>query len=281
MGLSVTAKYQEPNHQWMVLNNKYWMIESGNPIPDPEITKCGANMIEVEGDRFVDPDNNSWGNQTIEALQKTTCLKWIERKIPRDKCQKYDRERWVTLSQKFKTQHMHFCIDKYEAPNVAGQSQIIMVSLNEAQKICNYQNKRLCDEHEWEFACGGSEAVPYGYGYERDATACVIDKPWRLFHTSAFYPRNTERLAKELDWLWQSEPSGSRPRCHTKGFNVMDLIGSEDEIVLSIRPGTSKLALHGGYHSGVRNRCIAATRSHDENHTFYNETFRCCNDYIK
>ncbi|MFS8071048.1 MAG: hypothetical protein ACMG6S_32165, partial [Byssovorax sp.] len=36
--------------------------------------------------------------------------------------------------------------------------------------------------------------------------------------------------------------------------------------------------LKGGYWGPVRTRCRPATRSHDENHLFYQEGFRCCTD---
>lgn len=276
MGLTITNTFSAPPlaHKWLLLNDKYWMIDTGNPIPAPEMTRCGANMIEIEGEKLLDPESNPWGSKTIDALQKSTCLEWIERKTPLDKCKRYDKNKWFSIVKRLRTKHMHFCIDKFEAPNVAGQDQIIMVNLNEAQQICNNQGKRLPTEDEWEFACEGEEGIPYGYGYERDATVCVIDKQWKPYHESSFYPRTTERLARELDWLWQGEPSGSRLKCHSI-FNVFDLTGSVDEITISTRPGTSKLSLRGGYWVPVRTRCHVSTRSHNEFHTFYQESFRC------
>jgi sulfatase modifying factor 1 len=279
-GLVISQTFATPSgHSWLLLNDKHWMLDSGAAIPIPASNICGPNMVLVEGEMKLDPDPNLYSGKTIDQLQKKACISWIERQEPLDKCAVYDRDKWLQISSGFKTKHMKFCIDKYEAPNIVGQNPIIMVNLLEAEELCSNIGKRICSEDEMTFACEGPEALPYGYGtgYSRDATACVQDKTWKPYHASAFYPRNTSRLASELDQLWQGEPSGSRNRCITP-FGVQDFPGNVDEITLSTHPGTSKLALKGGYFSGhVRNRCRATTRSHDQNHIFYQEGFRCCN----
>ena len=152
-----------------------------------------------------------------------------------------------------------------------------MVNWYEAEDLCADEGKRLCNEDEWTFACEGEEATPYPYGYTRDATACVIDQPWRPFHESALRPRDGANAAAELDRLWQGVPSGSQPRCRSP-FGVYDLTGNVDEWTRTVREGERPSILKGGYWGPVRTRCRPATRSHDENHIFYQQGVRCCSD---
>ena len=48
-----------------------------------------------------------------------------------------------------------------------------------AAQLCEAGGKRLCQAHEWERACGGSEyaAHPYGERYIRAACAVELDEP--------------------------------------------------------------------------------------------------------
>lgn len=281
LGINLTTTFQSNNYRWSLFDDKYWEAVSNLPYLPPEVTVCGPNMIEVKGLMKLDPAPSPWGFLTVDELQKRACVKWIERKEPLDKCAQYDRDKWLAISNSLPTKYMHYCIDKFEYPNQANQFPLIMVNLTEAKAICQTEGKRICTEDEWTFACEGEEAKPYPYltGYKRDDKACVIDKQWRPFDASLYHPRNTQRLANELDSLWQGEVSGSRSDC-VSPFGVYDLTGNVDEVTQSTRRGSSKLALKGGYFGGrVRNRCRAATRSHDENHTFYQEGFRCCADY--
>ncbi len=278
-GLLVTQTFQTPSmaYQWIVLNNKHWMAVSGKPVPAPTESSCGPNMVPVEGGMKQD-SNGIWG--TVDQLQKQACLRWIERRSPLDKCATYDRNKWLELSKNLKTRHMKFCIDKFSAPNVEGQFPMIMISLDEATPLCAAAGKRLCTEDEIVFAAEGEEALPYGYGtgYERNDKICVFDKPWRAYHGSAFRVRNSEILAVELDHLWQGEESGARADC-VSVFGLRDFPGNVDQVTRSTRPGTSPLALKGGYFAGhVRNRVRATTRSHSSGHYFYQEGFRCCKD---
>lgn len=275
-----------PNHQWQLINDKHWQMIS-NDYEAPEITDaregnrgiCPAGMVEIKGNMKLDPNLNQWGGQTIEALQKTTCIKWLNREPPyRDRCKEYDRDKWLNISKDFKTKPMHFCIDRFEYPNRKNVYPWIYVNWYEAKEICESEGKRLPTEDEWTFACEGEEAIPYGYGYIRDETICVIDKMWRPYHPEHLRPRNAETTVIELDRLWQGEASGSRPKCKSP-FSVFDMNSNVDELVSAVRPSRYKSILKGGYFSGaVRNRCRASTRSHNENFLFYQESFRCASN---
>ena len=56
------------------------------------------------------------------------------------------------------------------------------------------------------------------------------------------------------------------------------LTGNVDEWTRTVREGERPSILKGGYWGPVRTRCRPATRSHDENHIFYQQGTRCCAD---
>ncbi len=288
-------------YEWRILRDRHWQIVSAPsgstlgapgrgapsaPNPEPRETTdqlegtrgaCQAGMVEVEGHLKLDPSPNAqYDQRSIEEMQKTTCKRWINRDYP-ERCAEFDREKWLALSNGLATRPMHFCMDRFEYPNQKGEYPVIMVSWYEANELCAEEGKRLCDEAEWTFACEGEEAMPYPYGYVRDPEACVVDQKWRPFHESAMQPRNSYDAMAEVDRLWQGVPSGSQPRCRSP-FGVYDMTGNVDEWTRSVREGERPSILKGGYWGPVRTRCRPSTRSHDENHTFYQQGFRCCSD---
>jgi len=236
-------------------------------------------MVHVRGAMKLDlptgrGGSSPYGAGTVEELQKTTCVRWINRDYP-ERCAEFDRERWLRISAALPTREMDFCIDRYEYPNVAGAHPMAMVAWHEAEALCAEQGKRLCDEAEWTFACEGEEAMPYPYGYARDAEACVVDRPWRPYNPKALVPRDAPAAGSEIARLWQASASGARPRC-VSPFGVHDMTGNVDEWTRGVRRGERPSILKGGYWGPVRTRCRPSTRSHDENHVFYQQGFRCC-----
>jgi len=260
-------------HEWRLFDQRYWQIASP-PGEDPEVTDraegnrgtCAAGQIEVKGrlkQHFM-----------LDALQDQACTNWISRKFP-ERCGEFDRDKWLELAKKVPSEPVHFCIDRFEFPNRKDVYPVIMVSWYEAEASCKSAGKRLCTENEWTFACEGEEAMPYPYGYKRDDSACVIDRPWVKYDDAALMPRNTERAMKELDRLWKGEPSGKNPGCKSQ-FGVYDMTGNVDEWTRSSIAGERPSVLKGGYWGPVRTRCRPATKAHGETHTFYQQGFRCC-----
>jgi hypothetical protein len=272
------AASPEPNasaREWRLIANRHWQIVSPRG-EDPAITDaregtrgaCGVGMVEVKGKMKM--------HFLLDELQMQACTQWIDRKWP-ERCGAYDRDKWLALSKDLPTQEQHFCIDRYEYPNRKGEYPIILVNWYEARDTCKAEGKRLCSEDEWTFACEGEEATPYPNGYVRDPEACINDRPWKQFHDDMLSPRNGPRAMQELDRLWQGQPSGARPSCKSK-FGVYDLTGNVDEWTRSSIPGERPSVLKGGYWGPVRTRCRPATKAHGEEHTFYQQGFRCCAD---
>ena len=274
--LTVNQTPEIRSHNWKLIDAKHWQLQSANPIqPQPDLSGgvCPPGMVHVKGNMKQDPDTNAYSMNTIEEMQKRTCDKWITKVFP-ERCQEFNRDKWLAMSANLKTKPMDFCEDQFEYPNHINQYPVIFVNWWEAKRLCEAQGKKLPDEEEWTFACEGEEAKPYEYGYSRDDTACVIDKPWHPYHPSQFHPRNADTTMLELDRLWQGETSGSRAKCKSD-FGVYDLTGNIDEWSSAVKVSKFKSVLNGGYWGRVRTRCRAKTRSHNENHLFYQQGFRC------
>jgi formylglycine-generating enzyme len=266
---------------WRLVDGKHWQIVAFT-TETPETTDalegnrgaCMPGMVEIKGNMKLDPSANPYDGSSIEEMQKTTCTKWINKDYP-ERCAEFDRTKWLAISAEYKTKPMNYCIDRFEYPNKKGQYPVIYVSFHEAVDLCEDQGKRLCDEAEWTFACEGEEAQPYPYGYVRDPEACIVDQKWRPYNETAMRPRDGFAAMTEMDKLWQGVASGSLPRCKS-AFGVFDTTGNVDEWTRSVRDGERPSILKGGYWGPVRTRCRPSTRSHDENHAFYQQSFRCC-----
>lgn len=279
--LTTSSVFHGKNHDWELLDGKYWRIVSNTPAEEEQTDLvCPNGMIHVRGKYNLDIDPNPLHYKTVDVLQKFACKKWLNKKPEyRDRCAEYDRDKWLSIASTLQTKPMDYCIDKYEGGAKKGEFPIVMITYYEAESLCKNQGKDLCDEEQWEFACEGEESVPLGYGYTRDPSVCVIDRGWIAFHANALFPRDTKVAGAEIARLWKGEASGSMPNCKSP-FGVYDMTGNVDEIVRATRPSKYKLALHGGAWTNVRNRCRAATRSHDEGFACYQASYRCCSSVL-
>ncbi|MCL2451148.1 MAG: formylglycine-generating enzyme family protein [Polyangiaceae bacterium] len=268
-------------HEWQSIEGGHWQIVSADPEEAPEDTDrtentrgaCGAGMVEVAG-RMLAPGSGEF--DAVGALQRGACVDWISRTFP-ERCARFDPARWTASAASLPRRMMHFCVDRFEYPNLRGAYPWIMVDWNAARALCGDEGKRLCSEDEWTFACEGEDARPYPYGYERDPEACVIDRPWRAYDANALGSGDPGRVRAELDRLWQGQPSGARPRCRSP-FGVYDMTGNVDEWTASTVGGERPSVLKGGYWGPVRARCRPSTRAHGATFTFYQQGFRCCTD---
>lgn len=276
---------RKPQREWRLVDDKHWQIV-GTEGEDPNITDriegtrgaCRPGMVEVKGNMKADPVKRvMFDPNSVEEMQKTTCTKWIQKEYP-ERCGEFDREAWLKKSKDMPTKPMHFCMDRFEYPNRKGAYPVIFINFNEAKQACSAVGKRLCNEEEWTFACEGEEATPYPYGYVRSPDKCPIDGKWRAFNERSLQARNSPEAMFELDRLWQGTASGGSPACRSP-FGVYDMTGNVDEWSQNVREGEKNQSiLKGGYWGPVRTRCRPSTRSHDENHVFYQQGFRCCSD---
>ncbi len=219
---------------------------------------CPVGMVDVEGDYCAD-------------LPEQKCIKWVS--TPGLRCAAFAKSEACASA----TVRKHFCMDRFEYPNLPGDKPLVMKNWFEARALCAAagSGKRLCNDSEWTLACEGPERLPYPYGLARDATACNIDKPPINVHEEDL--RNVTRRDAEAKRLWQGEPSGTRDRCKS-AFGVQDMTGNVDEWVVNEKGKPHKSALKGGYWSWVRGRCRPLTDGHAEDFRYYQIGFRCCSE---
>jgi formylglycine-generating enzyme required for sulfatase activity len=201
------------------------------------------------------------------------CVEWLNEQ--QDRCQRYAEPPIC----EGKLRALRVCVDRYEYPNQKGVYPAVMVSFVEAQAACEAEHKRLCNESEWTLACEGNERLPYPYGYERDPSACNIDRPYGFPDLGAF--EDETRVAAEIARLDQRVASGSMSRCRSP-YGVYDMTGNVDEWVVNENPkpaeGVDVSGLKGGYFGPIRARCRPMTTAHNRWFRFYQVGFRCCSD---
>lgn len=169
---------------------------------------------------------------------------------------------------------LSFCMDEYEWPNRAGARPEVMVTWHEAQARCRTVGRRLCTEDEWTFACEGEAMDPYPYGYDRDPTACNIDRRFPAPVRSRLHGPGGRA---EAERVYTAVPSGALARC-VSPTGVHDLAGNVDEWTVSSSGRPFRSALKGGWWGFVRTRCRPVTRAHNETFRYYQIGFRCCAD---
>jgi hypothetical protein len=210
---------------------------------------CPANMVLVEGDYCT------------KVRQR--CVAWEDPpSTPLARCAKFGASTCVG-------EHVHkrFCIDRDEYTPANASLPMGNASWTEARQVCEQQNKRLCMESEWEFACEGEQMVPYTTGYVRDAEACNFDK-------GSLVDPQTHKLRD------QREPSAKLDRC-VSPFGVRNMSGNVDEWVWRDRTaGPWRSALKGGWWMAARERCRPATTAHGETYRELQTGVRCCGDAL-
>lgn len=246
------------------------------PAPEPSVVEkaraepgaCPADMALVEG------------NHCRSVEQR--CLEHLERQGAEDeaRCVRFESPTACTSTAKTPW-HMRFCMDRYEYPNRVGELPRVLVNWQEAKELCEQQDKRLCTESEFTFACEGEEMRPYTIGFERDAGKCNIDQPY-LEPRRQLLPlercEKNRRCARELKRLDRRKKIGDDTECISP-FGILDLNGNVNEWVsLPWNEPPHRAALKGGWWGPVRNRCRATAIGHDERYFGYEVGFRCCQD---
>lgn len=253
--------------------NHWIFMQAPGSSPNGTAVCPGNDMVEIKGKML-------WSKYVefnfIEYLQNQHCTKWKRAKWP-EACASFDSRKWFLIQDNFPRKNMHYCIDPFEWPNRDGAAPWIMVSWHEARNLCESRGKRLCTEEEWTFACEGEEALPYPYGYNREAEKCNLDNTWIQYDESVMLPRGTNHCKKEMYRLWQGKTSGSSPQCSSR-FGIQDMTNNVDEWTVASKPGKYPSILKGGYWAGSKNRCRASTRVHGPDFMFYQQGFRCCAD---
>ncbi len=210
---------------------------------------CPAGMVLVQG--------------AYCPVAEQTCLNWMEdpAKFPYARCGQFAEPSVC----KGKRTALRYCIDKLEAADETGMP-IGDISWTDASAGCKKQGKRLCQEHEWLFACEGEELRPYPYGYTRDPSLCNFEK---------------DNLVDHGQLADYRQPVQANPSCLSP-FGVQNMVGNIDEWVVLDHPnwkadGRKMMSgLKGGWWGPLRNRCRPVTIDHDEWFHELQTGFRCC-----
>src|SRR5207245_746528 len=120
------------------------------------------------------------------------------------------------------------CMDRYEAPNVAGAMPLAMQSALSAEAWCADQGKRLCTEAEWQAACEGDAMQPFPYGVTYERGRCNDDRTWIAPNYTVLGTWPAAAAASEAARLYQADPSGARGGC-ASASGIFDLTGNVAE----------------------------------------------------
>lgn len=216
---------------------------------------CPEDMNLVEGEYCTNVDQR--------------CLRWIDEDT-RTRCAEFAPSRCTG-----RRRHLAVCMDRFEYPNQPGAHPMVMVTWHEAQRLCNAQQKRLCTQSEWTFACEGPEMNPYPYGLNRDASACRIDH--QTVRPDRARLGNPSTMIDESARLYEAVPSGAMARC-VSWAGIHDMTGNADEWAINESGAPYRSALKGGWWGRIRARCRPSTTSHNETFIYYQIGFRCCAD---
>jgi formylglycine-generating enzyme required for sulfatase activity len=191
------------------------------------------------------------------------------------------------------------CMDRYEAPNVAGAPPLVMYTFLEAEAWCGARGRRLCFDDEWLAACAGPAGEAYPYGDTRDPGVCNDDATWRtydqgllngwparasdpaigsldaLFAAARAVSPAGAAAADHVEALYQGTGGGERAGCARDG--VFDLTGNVEEWTRRRDGGAAQ------FHGNLKGRYWAEPRTcqrnvlvHGDTFRFYEIGFRCC-----
>jgi sulfatase modifying factor 1 len=252
---------------------------SAAPAYPGSSTGCPTDMVRVEGEYCPAPseicDKHAKDWEKSHDFDKTVS----------ERCLHYDKPS-KCLSKK--RDHLSFCMDRFEYPNVVGELPRVLTPWTEAKKLCEAKSKRLCTVDEFNFACEGPEMLPYTYGFDRDTDAkiCNVDRPYRLPNHKKQMKTYDKCLLDpwckgELERLDQREKIGERTTC-VSWSGVFDLNGNVNEWVEIPKASyPNRSGLKGGWWGPVRSRCRPTVDFHKEDDYGYEQGFRCCEDAFR
>jgi hypothetical protein len=174
-----------------------------------------------------------------------------------------------------------FCMDRYEAPNVAGAKPLAMQTAPDGAAWCATKGKRLCSEAEWVRACNGTKKLPYPYGSTYVRGKCTDDKTWISPNWTTLGTWPSTAAKNEADRLYQADPSGSRAGCISEE-GAIDLTGNVAEWVTRSFPNATnydhvmKGCYWAGCYGGSPPSCSFVNPAHPGTFRTYEAGFRCC-----
>lgn len=226
---------------------------SSELTPGKNDGSCPSGMVLVEGEYCPEVEHR--------------CLEWMDPPSSRYanfRCKRYAHE----ATCKGKKVHKRFCIDATERTEEGSNLPKNRMSWTGSKKLCEADGGRLCRESEWIFACEGEEMRPYPYGWERDSSACNVDR--------------TENIGKIGRLVDHRDPVGSHAACASP-FGVQDMAGNMEEWAQADGPGQGskmgwKEVLKGSWWIPSRHACRQFQVGHNDVYAGGETGTRCCKD---
>lgn len=135
---------------------------------DPE-GKILSYHWDFDNDGKFDWSSNENGNTEREFMSYTTAVFSI---IDSDSCRSNDSIRIIICPDGMQMiEKGKYCIDTYEYPNKKDTEPETNVTYDQALKICQQQEKRLCSAQEWTLACRDQQEkfiYPYGRNFIKE-----------------------------------------------------------------------------------------------------------------
>ncbi len=217
-----------------------------------EPSACPSGMVLVEGEFCPDVEEK--------------CLEWLdppESRYHQFRCARYAPSVCTSKARV----HMRYCIDATERAEANANEALPrhFMSWTSSKTLCESDGGRLCKESEWVFACEGEEMRPYPYGWERDSTACNVDR--------------TEDIGRPGRLVDHRAPVGSNPKCASP-FGVQDLAGNVEEWVQADHGKKMgwKEVLKGSWWIPSRHGCRQFQVGHNDVYNGAETGTRCCKD---
>lgn len=256
------------------------------------VQSCPEDMVEVDGEFCPQVEEKCLYNVDINGVHDSK---------PANDLWSCGEFKSPTVCKSKEKIHMHYCIDRYEWPNKAGQIPQDWMTWYDAKKAVESVGKRLCTAREWTLAAEGPNMhpLPYGDGFHRNNSVCNFDRHYSDVKDLPAYQalniksidvfrsrRPDDDMSKALRLFLV--PSGSEPNC-ASDYGVHDMAGNIDEWVVN-EGGTTCVAkssgncisgLKGGHVWHVRNASRPMTTAHGEGFGWYETGTRACKGIIR
>lgn len=176
-----------------------------------------------------------------------------------------------------RAQRVEVCMDRFEYPNRSGALPAVLLSFDDAERVCASHDKRLCTVREWQFACEGESIVPLPMGLSRDPDGCTWDRGPVLEVVPSLGPD----VAASLQRSDRRARSGSAASCKSV-FGVFDLTGNVREWVRDPEHGRLSPPFTSALAGGAWGSGAATCRTLDQDlpppSRSASAGFRCCQD---
>lgn len=205
-------------------------------------------------------------------------------KVKQGACLEHKGPKWAPCSKyapstcEVNTVEKSFCIDKEEEHDASGKPLGDM-TFGQCEAVCKKQNKRLCREQEWTFACEGEDMLAFPYGNEYKPGACNANRTYKELMCGGHQPGRKS----PTDLLCDLRANVSEyPEC-VSPFGVHNMVGDVDEWVRTPKYYKSpkvqfESGMKGGHFGAGRHRCEPTTYGHGAGYSQISSGCRCCED---